>query len=67
MQLWLYEKLQKKGISQAELARRIGKDSSELCKKFRGKIPFLYSEVVMICRELDIDTPWAYDWGKREK
>ena len=64
MQLWLYEKLQKKGISQAELARRIGKDSSELCKKFRGKIPFLYSEVVKICRELDIDNPLAYDWGK---
>lgn len=67
MQPWLYEKLQQKGLTQAELARRIGKDNSLLCKKFQGKHPFLYSEVVMICRELGIENPLAYDWGKEEK
>lgn len=64
MQPWLYEKLQKKGLTQAKLARRIDKDPSLLCKKFNGKQPFLYSEVVQICRELEIDNPLAYDWGK---
>lgn len=64
MQPWLYEKLQEKGMTQAELAKRIDKDPSLLCKKFKGKQPFLYSEVVQICRELGINNPLAYDWGK---
>ena len=64
MQLWLYEKLQAKGLSQAELARRIGTSPRSLCNKFQDKQPFLYREVLKICRELDIDNPLAYDWGK---
>ena len=63
MQEWVKEKLKEKGLSQAELARRIGMDNSYLTKKFQGKHPFLYSEVVAICRELGIDNPLDYDWG----
>ena len=67
MQVWLYEKLQQKGLTQAELARRIDVHPRSLCKKFQGKQPFLYREVVAICRELEIDNPLRFDWGQREK
>lgn len=64
MQPWLYEKLKEKKLTQAELARRLGMSPRSLCNKFQDKQPFLYREVIKICRELDIDNPLAYDWGK---
>lgn len=60
---WLSTKLRAKKISQAELARRIGISPRGLCNKFKGKQPFLYREVVMICGELDIKNPLDYTWG----
>ena len=67
MQVWVFTKLKEKGISQAELARRIGIQPRSLCNKFQGKQPFLYREVVAICRELGIENPLVYDWGQKEK
>lgn len=67
MQAWLYERLQQKKLSQAALARRVGMHPRSLCNKFQGKQPFLYREVVKICRELEIRDPFQYDWGEREK
>ncbi|MBR6603530.1 MAG: helix-turn-helix transcriptional regulator [Clostridia bacterium] len=66
MQVWLFAKLKEKGISQAELARRIGLSPRTLCNKFQGKQPFLYSEVVKICIELGITNPLDFEWGKEK-
>ena len=62
VQAWVFAKLKEKGVTQAELARRIGIDPRTICKKFKGGAPFLYSEVVAICRELGIDNPLNYQW-----
>ena len=60
--IWVQDKLRKKGISQAELARRIGITPRSLCNKFGGKQPFLYDEIDKICDELDIRNPFDYTW-----
>lgn len=67
MQLWLMKKLRENGLSQAALARELGLSPRSLCNKFQGKQPFLYWEVVGICRRLHIENPLQYDWGKQEK
>lgn len=59
---WVHEKLKNKGISQAELARRIGITPRSLCNKFGGKQPFLYDEIVKICGELGINNPLDLTW-----
>lgn len=66
MQTWLCIKLNEKGISQAQLARRLGISPRSLCNKFQGKQPFLYSEVLKICRELEIDNPLNYKWEQKK-
>ncbi|MBQ8388792.1 MAG: helix-turn-helix transcriptional regulator [Clostridia bacterium] len=67
MQVWLFTLLKSKGISQAELARKIGIQPRSLCNKFQGKQPFLYREVVRICRILEIGNPLNFEWEKKEK
>ena len=66
METWLYEKLKSKGLSQAKVAEKIGIDRGTLNKKFCGKLPFLYKEVVDICEVLDIDNPLPYFPTKRK-
>jgi|GEM_PF-2751554 len=60
MEPWLYEKLHSQKLTQAKLAEMIGIDKGTLNKKFGGKLPFLYSEVVRICEILRIDNPIPY-------
>ncbi len=66
MQVWLYEKLKKKGLSQAALARMIGSTPHSLCAKFCGRQPFLYREVEAICEILDIENPREVDWVEKK-
>lgn len=67
MQPWLFTKLKENGLSQAALARELGLSARTLCNKFQGKQPFMYHEVVRICRRLNIENPLKYDWGKQDK
>ena len=60
MEVWLYEKLNEKKISQTKLAERTGITKSSLRRKFLGKTPFTYDEVCGICEILDIDNPLPY-------
>jgi len=48
------------GDNPRRLAEMIGIDKGTLNKKFGGKLPFLYSEVVRICEILRIDNPIPY-------
>lgn len=66
METWLYDRLQKKGLSQAKLAEMIGIDKTTLNKKFNGKLPFYYTEVADICAILEIDNPLPYFPQKRK-
>ncbi len=54
---WISAALKRKGITQKELAGRIGMDPTMLSRKLRCDREFLYSEVVKICIELDIENP----------
>lgn len=54
---WIYVVLKKKGITQKELAHRIGMVPSVLSDKLHCRREFLYSEIVQICAELDIENP----------
>ena len=54
---WIEEKLRKKGISQRELARRIGLAHETLNRKLSCKEEFRYWEIALICKELDIENP----------
>lgn len=54
---WIGEALKRRGITQKELAVRTGMDPTILSRKLRCDREFLYSEVVKICLELDIDNP----------
>ena len=60
MEPWLYEKLKANQLTQKKLAEQIGIDKGTLNKKFGGKLPFLYSEVIQICEILKIDNPIPY-------
>lgn len=60
MEVWLYEKLKDNQLTQKKLAEKIGISQCTLSKKFLGKLPFLYSEVVAICEILKIDNPLPY-------
>lgn len=62
----LYLKAKEKGLSQAALARKLGITPRSLCKKFKGNQPFLYREVVAICRELDIQNPLDHKWEEEK-
>lgn len=66
MEVWLYDKLKKKGLSQATLAEKIGIDKVTLNRKFQGKSPFMYTEVADICEILDIDNPLPFFPKKRK-
>ncbi len=66
MEVWLYDKLKKKGLSQAALAAKIGMNKITLNRKFQGKLPFMYTEVADICEALDIDNPLPYFPKKRK-
>ena len=57
MNSWIAEALSRKGISQRELARRIGIAPETLNRKLKGKEELRYWEVARICAELDIDNP----------
>ena len=66
METWLYDRLKKKGLSQAKLAEMIGINKTTLNKKFCGKLPFLYREVADICEILEIENPLPYFPKKRK-
>lgn len=57
MQTWIHSKLKECGITQRELAKRIGICHEALNRKINGKSPFMYWEVVKICKELGIENP----------
>ena len=57
MEVRLYAILKEKKISQKQLAEQIGISEHSMCNKMKGRVPFLYREVVKICRILDIDNP----------
>lgn len=65
MHVWLYEKLAQKNLSQAKLAEMLGISKHTLNRKFSGKAPFLYDEVVRICDILEIDEPRKYFGTKK--
>lgn len=65
MEVWLYSKLKDAGLTQKELAKRIGISAHSLCNKFGGKVPFTYREVITICDVLGIDNP--REFFKNEK
>lgn len=67
MDISLYAKVKDKGLSQAALARKIGITPRSLCNKFKGNQPFLYREVVAICKELDIQNPLDHKWEEKGK
>ncbi len=67
MEVWLFERLRAKKMSQAQLARRIGIAPRTLCNKFGGKVPFTYNEVVVICDILEISNPLDYKWGNEKE
>lgn len=54
---WINDLLKKNGITQKELANRVGLSPTVLSNKLRCKREFLYSEVVHICIELGITNP----------
>ena len=57
MQIKLWTLLKSRGISQATLAKKLGISEKTLSQKMQGKADFWYTEVVQICRLLDIKNP----------
>lgn len=57
MEVQLYAKLKEKKIPQKQLAEQIGISEHAMCNKMQGRVPFLYREVVKICKILDIENP----------
>ena len=54
---WIRDALKNAGITQKELAKRVGMAPTSLSHKLSLRREFLYSEVVFICRELGIENP----------
>lgn len=67
MEVWVYAKLRERNLTQKQLAAMLGISSGTLCKKFGGKLPFLYDEVIRICDIFGIDNPRDYFSGKAKK
>ena len=55
-----YKEMTKELLTAAKLAEQIGISQYTLSRKFLGKNPFLYDEVVQICEMLKIDNPIPY-------
>ena len=53
-------KIAEAGLTQGELASRIGMSSNSLSRKLSGKRDFRVEEVCRICAELNIDNPSPY-------
>ena len=55
--IWIRKALKEAGLTQKELANKLGVDPTVLSHKLHGRREFLYSEVVLICEILKIDNP----------
>lgn len=53
-------KIAEAGLTQGELASKIGMSSNSLSRKLSGKRDFRLEEVCRICSELKIDNPSPY-------
>lgn len=47
--------LDERGISGAELARRLGFTQSYVARRIRGEVPWRADDIALIARELEID------------
>ena len=66
----MHEKLKanmdRKGITQRELAEKIGVHRVSFNRKMCGKREWLWSEIISICKVLDIENPIGYFDIKRK-
>ena len=56
----LKERMRQYGISQSELARRLGMSKSKMSEKLNGIREFAWKEIKLICDILDIYDPFEY-------
>ena len=58
--------LAKTGVSQRELARRIGISSSMMSQRMNGITPWKFDEVFEVCEVLGVSEVWLVNEVKRQ-